>query len=951
MSSVEPLPPAAPTTAPCIPLALWPEVAARFDEAMGLPEGERDAWLAALQGEAAPWVRQMLACHAQVATLAPPAAQLLSEALDAQGQVLSPGLTIAQFRLLAPLGQGGMAAVWSAEQCHGVRRRVALKLPFAGLEPAAVMAQRFELERDLLASLEHEHIARLYEAGVSPEGQPFLAMELIEGRPITEYAAGLTLKARLALFAQVLSAVSFAHGRLVIHRDLKPSNILVTMQGQVKLLDFGIARLLGENEPLAAGLSGQAFTPECVAPEQWSGRPLGVGVDVYALGIVLFELLTGRRPYQLDRAGAAPLAEHFASQLAALQLPLASEAAPAQRAALRGDLEAIVAKAMARDPEARYASVEALAADLQRHLNRVPVLARGASRGLSIWRYVQRHVLALSTATVVVLALAGGLSLALWQAEQARAQARRAEAVKGFLVSVFEASDPRRPGSVAPGQASARQLLDAAAERVEREFADEAVLRIELMGLLTEIYDYLEEDERYARLHQRHLALAEAHFGANHRVPLKARLEDVTVDVYHARYAKAQAALREIDRRLREAELDATELRALWWMEHSEAQRGTPGVLPQRLQSLNRAIALYQAHAPSSFDHAAALALRGDVHTALEQWPQAQQSLEQALALPLPAGASQENLASTHQSLAEVLCELGQPAQAMPHFERARQQALRTYGAEHVSHVRAVSQQALCLHRQGQREQALALFDSLGIAGAKGAEGAATATAAVQAGDAGEANEAWATALLAEGRAAEALVLVQTLLARDPALRAEGDERRWLGLKGEALLQLGQGPQARAALQQALSACEKWDAPDSYRLAQARERWARWLLADGQGAAAAQAFQAAAQLPPGGARGPQVLAAIGLARVAWAEGDAALALSAVEAAQQRWQALPSGLADVRIAAYLWRVQALAFEALGQHSEALSRRQAALASALRTDAPEAPTRQARPALGF
>ena len=323
---------------PRIPPDLWPLVSALFDEATDLPPAQRSAWLLALdtaQPAAAPHVRRLLQLHATTDTLATPGGGLLAAALGAQAPSHLAGQAVGTYRLQAPLGQGGMAAVWSAQQTQGVLRQVALKLPHAGLEPPAAMARRFEQERDLLASLEHTHIARLYDAGVTPQGQPFLAMELIEGQAITAHCTSLSLPARLRVFLQVLDAVSFAHGRLVIHRDIKPGNILVTPQGQVKLLDFGIARLLGDADAAPGPLSGRAFTPDCASPEQLAGQPLGAAADVYSLGVVLYELLTGQRPYRLDRQSVLPLTQ----QLATVQVQPPSQACPGLRRGLAGDLE------------------------------------------------------------------------------------------------------------------------------------------------------------------------------------------------------------------------------------------------------------------------------------------------------------------------------------------------------------------------------------------------------------------------------------------------------------------------------------------------------------------------------------------------------------------------------------------------------------------------------------
>jgi len=494
-----------------IPPALWPEVSALFDRAMDLPAAERERWLAALEGtqpqaaipvqpRVVAHVRRLLAAHATVDSLVPPDGELLAQALGASVQTRAAGDLVGIYRLVEPLGAGGMAAVWAAEQLQGVHRRVALKLPHAGVEAPAAMARRFESERDLLAGLEHPHIARLYDAGVSTQGQPFLAMELIDGRPITQHAASLPLRRRLVLFLQVLDAVSFAHGRLVIHRDLKPNNILVTAQGQVKLLDFGIARLLGDVEAQPGVGTGRAFTPDCASPEQLAAAPLGAASDVYSLGVVLYELLTGQRPYALDRHAAQPLA----AQLAAAVVPQPSVAAPAQRRALAGDLDAIVARAMAPDPAARYPSAEALAADIHRHLDALPVQARGAGRRYRAGLFMRRHRVPLAAGAAAVLAMASGLGLALWQADQAREQAQRAQAVQRFLVQIFNAS---RPEQAQGREVSAKSLLDQGARRLEAELQDQPAVRAELHREIATIYTTL-GDNAQARHHvERALAL------------------------------------------------------------------------------------------------------------------------------------------------------------------------------------------------------------------------------------------------------------------------------------------------------------------------------------------------------------------------------------------------------------------------------------------------------------
>lgn len=490
-STSDPAP--ASTTAPGaarIDAQLWPALSAKFDEALALPAAEREpmcAGLAEQQPALADALRRMLAAHASAqaadsAHLSLPDAALLDAALAASRWAPQPGDRLGSYRLIEQVGQGGMASVWRAQQTQGVLREVALKLPLLGLETAAATAARFAQERDLMAQLEHPHIARLYDAGITERGQPYLAMELIAGQPITAHARsrGLSLRRRLVLFLQVLSGLSFAHGRLVNHRDLKPSNLLVTPEGQAKLLDFGIAQGDGEAQPQS---TGAACTPDGASPEQLAGAPPAATSDVYAAGVVLYELLTDRRPYVLDRHSAVPLAQ----QLAALRVPPPSAAAAGSdcRRELAGDLDAIVARAMALDPAQRYPSAESLAADLLRYLDLQPVQARQGGRAYVVGRFIRRNRLLLGAAAGVLLALSLGLAAALWQSDQARTQAQRAQAAQRFLLQLFDAS---RPELARGRDVSARELLDQGAQRLEAELPDQPALRAELHREIGRIY-------------------------------------------------------------------------------------------------------------------------------------------------------------------------------------------------------------------------------------------------------------------------------------------------------------------------------------------------------------------------------------------------------------------------------------------------------------------------------
>lgn len=353
-------------------------LSALLDDALDLDVPARERWLAALpvaDAELSDTLRHLLARHSTKN-----AVDLLSRgpAFDLPDAGPRSGDLVGPYRLISELGAGGMGAVWLAERADGsLKRKVALKVPLLSWAPG--LAERFVRQREILSTLEHPHIARLYDAGLDAQGRPYMALEFVGGRPIDMYCReqALPVAGRLQLLLQVADALAYAHGRLVLHRDLKPANILVTAQGQVRLLDFGVAKLMQGDSAVETALtrvSGRAMTLDYASPEQIRGEPLGLASDVYSFGVVAYEMLAGCRPYRLQRGSAAEVEEAVLAQ--DVPAPSRQAASPALRRALRGNLDAILLQALNKDPARRNPTVDALAQDWRRHLRGERVAAR-----------------------------------------------------------------------------------------------------------------------------------------------------------------------------------------------------------------------------------------------------------------------------------------------------------------------------------------------------------------------------------------------------------------------------------------------------------------------------------------------------------------------------------------------------------------------------------------------
>ncbi len=482
------------------------------------------------------------------------AAELLSEWRQEGRHVALPsGQRIGPYRIVRELGRGGMGVVYLAERADGqFDQQVALKLIRQGGDFDAVV-RRFLAERQILARLRHENIARLFDGGLAepasgqPEDrQPYFIMELVEGAPITDYCdeRRLSVEQRLALFLQVGRAVQYAHRNLVVHRDLKPSNILVTDQGRVKLLDFGIAKLLAQEQDATEAVLTQTgrlvLTPQYAAPEQARSEAVTTATDVYALGLVLYELLAGRRPYRVAGLGPLEMARVICEvepdppsvvvgrveerrHADGTATTIAPEALGRQRGVtaerlrrqLQGDLDTIVLKALKKEPERRYQSADQFVEDVQRYLAGLPVVAQPDTLGYRLRKFVGRHRVGVAAALALLVLLAvvlGLLGQRAAQAERIQQEAAKLETVQEFLVGLFEVSDPE---NVERRDITARELLDRGVERIA-QLADQPEVQAALSQVLGVVYRQLGMYPEARTLLEQALAQRRALHGSEH---------------------------------------------------------------------------------------------------------------------------------------------------------------------------------------------------------------------------------------------------------------------------------------------------------------------------------------------------------------------------------------------------------------------------------------------------
>jgi serine/threonine-protein kinase len=639
---------------------------------------------------------------------------------------LEPGERIGVYRIVRALGRGGMATVYLAERADGqFEQAVALKLLDRSREFAS-LAARFAQERQILARLEHPNIARLIDGGATRSGQPYVVMEYVDGEPLDRYCDGhrLDVDARIRLFGDVAAAVQYAHGHLVVHRDIKPSNILVTAEGQPKLLDFGIAKLI--DPAVAAPVTRSAvhpMTPEYASPEQVRGDPLTTASDVYQLGHLLYLLLSGRSPYDCDRRNVAAMVEAICRveparpSVAVTLAPASADAGTPDaiayarsttverlRRRLAGDLDNIVLKALQKEAARRYQSALQLSEDLRRHLDGLPVTARKDTLGYRSRKFIGRHRAGVAGALLVALSLAAGLGIALWQSNEKAREAAKAEEVKNFVLSLFERADPE----VAQGETmTVVALLEQGSDRVEQELKQQPATQADLYQVLGRVFHRLGVNDRALAELERSLEIRKRLYG-----PADPAVADVTADLgdVHNSLGDYDAAIR-LQRqalKLREEQLGPADPGVVASRIALGKSLSDDGKFAESERMLREALALSRDSsgaarstlAPALETLAEALRMQG-------KHDEAEAMLREAVSQRRIAhGAGHSEVARSLMMLAGLLRQKGELAEAESMSREALEVLERVYGPDHPTVARALTTLAGVQHQQASFEDA-----------------------------------------------------------------------------------------------------------------------------------------------------------------------------------------------------------------------------------------------------
>ena len=631
-----------------------------------------------------------------------------------------PGARVDEYRLVSRLGEGGMGEVWEAEQARPVRR-VALKLLKLGMDTKRVVA-RFESERQALALMNHRNVAQVFGGGCTPSGRPYFVMELVHGATVTEYARGLGVDARLALFLDVCEGVQHAHHKGIVHRDLKPSNILVAEEegrAAPKIIDFGVARALDTRLSAETFVTEQGQiigTPEYMSPEQADPgvADIDTRADVYALGVLLYELLAGARPFDGGERRTTGFLE-LLRQIREVEPPRPSQRVDAaRRRLLRGDLDWIVMKALEKDRARRYVSAHEMAEDVRRYLQSLPVLAGPPSRAYRLRKLVRRRRGAVAAAALVVAALVGGAAAAATQAVRARraelaarAEAETARQVSDFMVDLFEGSDPR----MARGQTvTARDLLDRGAARMDAQLAQQPLVRARLQAMMGRTYKNLALFDPAATLLEQALRTREDLLGASDPETVRTLTTLARLELDRKDFSRGEALFRDAMARIeRMSEPDRVEeARIRCQLGNALMTKGRFDEAEQLLRTgrdaFVRELGPTHAHVASAW---------GDLGNALNRAgrrAEAEAAYRQAIAIRTAADPDDPRLGVTLNNLGSLLASMNRNAEAGPFVARALAIEEKVYGPEHPRVANMLGTLGALHRNEGRLEEAAVDF-------------------------------------------------------------------------------------------------------------------------------------------------------------------------------------------------------------------------------------------------
>ena len=472
--------------------ANWEQVKEIFSSALDIESGRRGAFVRdrcngddGLKAEVESWLASHAESEGFIDTPAFSADQLFSNGTPTTGRKFG------NYTIIREIGHGGMGAVYLAERNDGeFEQQVAIKIVRQTIVEKEIV-NHFRRERQILASLNHPNIAKLFDGGVTDDGTPFLAMEFIEGDAITTFADGkdLSLDERLKLFIKVCSAVAYAHRNLVVHRDLKPANILVTGEGEPKLLDFGLAKIVDVATPDSnqTQTAFRALTPAYASPEQLRGETVTTASDIYSLGIVLYELLTNERPFHFEGKSLDEIIRTVTKFEPSP--PSVHSTSGNNNLKLRGDLDNIVLMALRKEPERRYQSVETFADDIERHLSNLPVSARPNTYKYRSSKFIKRHKVGVIAATLIFFSLIGAIAVGLWQTRQAGMEKAKAQAVSAFMQTMLNASSPENSLRNSGRELTVKDVLDDASKRLaDEDLSSQPEVKAELQRIIGASY-------------------------------------------------------------------------------------------------------------------------------------------------------------------------------------------------------------------------------------------------------------------------------------------------------------------------------------------------------------------------------------------------------------------------------------------------------------------------------